>query len=136
MHNKLIAFVTLLCALLLKTKQLLLYSICDNLGTKINTTVNRRMPKCDTVLQTEKDLFQREIRPKIAIFRLFSASKIPKYIWALPVRHTYILAHRIINWGMPKHSWGIWGSERYLSICNALLHLGIIRLINMLLITF
>ena len=25
--------------------------------------INRRMPKCNTVLQTEKDLFQSEIRP-------------------------------------------------------------------------
>ena len=103
MHNKLIAFVTLLCALLLKTKQLycIVYVIIWE-QKFIQRLINRRMPKCDTVLQTEKDLFQREIRPKIAIFRLFSASKIPKYIWALPVKlrifsHTESLTGECLN---------------------------------------
>ena len=45
-------------------------------------SVNRRMPKCNSVLQAEKGLFQTEIRPNFPensqISALFLNSKYPK----------------------------------------------------------
>ena len=46
-----------------------------------NAYFNRRTPKCNTVLQTEKDLFHPEIRPNSpekCHFSTFFGSKIPK----------------------------------------------------------
>ena len=49
--------------------------------------INRRMPECNIVLQTGKDLFEPEIRPNLpenAKFLLFLNPKYPKNVWAFP----------------------------------------------------
>ena len=49
--------------------------------------INWRMPKCNSLLQTEKDLFNAkfdQICPNFAIFRPFFDSKTLKNFWAFP----------------------------------------------------
>ena len=57
--------------------------------------INRRMPKCNSVLQAEKDLFQHEIRPnlpeKCHFLTFFRTLKSSKTFGHWPVKTNFVL---------------------------------------------
>ena len=71
------------------------------------------MPKRNSVLPIENELFQPEIRPNLSANCYFSTLLTMKVILKIATANHVALIIRsfnVVNWGMPKHLWGISGS--------------------------